>query len=345
VSILAHPFLQHAFLAGTLIAAACGVAGYFLVLRAQVFTGDALSHVAFTGALAALVAGIDLRLGLFAATIGVAAGIGLLSRRGRADDVVIGNVFAWILGLGVFFLTLFTTARSSSNGTAGTSVLFGSIFGLSARDAVVAAVIGGGIIVAMAVIARPLLFASIDESVAAARGVPVRLLGVGFLALVGAAAAEATQAVGALLLLGLLAAPAATALLLTARPYLGLVISAGLGVAEIWAGLALAYAAPSLPPSFAIIAVATAAYLAAYGGYRFRRVRRGRRPRRGKRSHLASPAADFRVTAAGARAGLSAPALPRRGPAQASRSARGGPARARHNGPMAGPAPQGAEPR
>ena len=327
MSILAHPFLQHAFLAGTLIAAACGVVGYFLVLRAQVFTGDALSHVAFTGALAALVAGIDLRLGLFAATIGVAAGIGLLSRRGRADDVVIGNVFAWILGLGVFFLTLFTTARSSSNGTAGTSVLFGSIFGLSARDAVVAAGIGGGIIVAMAAIARPLLFASIDESVAAARGVPVRLLGVGFLALVGAAAAEATQAVGALLL--------------TARPYLGLVISAGLGVAEIWAGLALAYAAPSLPPSFAIIAVATVAYLAAYGGYRFRR---GRRGHRGRRSHLAPPAADFRSTAAGA-ASVSGPALPRRGPAQASRSVPGGPARARHNGLMAGPAAQGAEPR
>jgi zinc/manganese transport system permease protein len=207
---------------------------------------------------------------------------------------------------------------------------------------VVAAAIGGGIIVAMAAIARPLLFASIDESVAAARGVPVRLLGVGFLALVGAAAAEATQAVGALLLLGLLAAPAATALLLTARPYLGLVISAGLGVAEIWAGLALAYAAPSLPPSFAIIAVATAAYLAAYGGYRFRR---GRRSRRGKRSHPPSPAADFRVTAAGAGASVAAPALPRCGPARASRSVPGWPARAGHNGTMAGPAPQGAEPR
>src|SRR6185312_11040174 len=127
-------YMATAFVAGTGIALACGLVGYFLVLRAQVFTGDALSHVAFTGALAALVAGFDLRLGLFAATIGVAAGIGLISRRGRADDVVIGNVFAWILGLGVFFLTLFTTAHSSSNGTAGTSVLFGSIFGLSARD-------------------------------------------------------------------------------------------------------------------------------------------------------------------------------------------------------------------
>ncbi len=272
-SMFAHPFMQHAFLAGTAIAAACGLAGFFLVLRAQVFTGDALSHVAFTGALAALAVGIDLRLGLFAATIAVAAGIGLLGPRGQADDVVIGNVFAWILGVGVFFLTLYTTSRSSFNGTAGTSVLFGSVFGLSASQAVTAAAIGAGIAAAVTAIARPLLFASIDETVAAARGIPVRLLGIGFLALVGAAAAEAAQAVGALLLLGLLAAPAATAQLLTARPYRALGISAVLAVAEMWAGLALAYAAPAMPPSFAIIAVATAVYLAVFTGTRLRRAR------------------------------------------------------------------------
>ncbi|MBO0771726.1 MAG: metal ABC transporter permease [Actinobacteria bacterium] len=273
MSILAHPFMQHAFVAGTGIAAACGLAGFFLVLRAQVFTGDALSHVAFTGALAALAAGIDLRLGLFAATIVVAVGLGVLGPRGRADDVVIGNVFAWILGLGVFFLTLFTTSRSSGNGTAGISVLFGSIFGLSAGQAITAAGIGAAIIVAVAVIARPLLFASIDETVAAARGVPVRLLGIAFLALIGATGAEATQAVGALLLLGLLAAPAATALLLTTRPYQGLAISAALAIAEVWAGLALAYAAPAMPPSFAIIAVAAAVYLAVFARARLRRMR------------------------------------------------------------------------
>jgi zinc/manganese transport system permease protein len=268
MSILTHPFMAHAFGAGTAIAAACGLAGFFLVLRAQVFTADALSHVAFTGALAALAAGIDLRLGLYAVTIAGAAGLGFLGRRGRADDVVTGSAFAWILGLGVFFLTLFTTSRSSGNGTAGISVLFGSIFGLSAGQAVTAAAIGAGIILALLVVARPLLFASIDEAVAAARGVPVRLLGIGFLALIGATAAEATQAVGALLLLGLLAAPAATALLVTARPYQGLAISAALAVAEMWAGLTLAYAVPAMPPSFAIIAVATAVYLAVFAAVR-----------------------------------------------------------------------------
>ncbi|MGH3700673.1 MAG: metal ABC transporter permease [Pseudonocardiaceae bacterium] len=254
------PFLLHALLAGTAIAVAAGLVGYFVVLRAQVFTGDALSHVAFTGALAALALGIDGRLGLFAATIGVSVALGILGDRGRADDVVIGSVFAWILGLGVFFLTLFTTRNSASNGNAGVTVLFGSIFGLDLAEAFIAALVATAIAVVVLAIARPLLFASIDGAVAAARGVPVRLLGYGFLALVGAAAAEATQAVGALLLLGLLAAPAGTAQRLTTRPYSALFLSAGLAVAEMWTGLALSYAVPALPPSFAILAVATGGY-------------------------------------------------------------------------------------
>ncbi len=112
-------------------------------------------------------------------------------------------------------------------------------------------------------IARPLLFASIDGAVAAARGVPVRLLGYGFLALVGGAAAEASQAVGALLLLGLLAAPAGTAQRLTTRPYAALLMSAVFAVAAMWAGLALSYTVPALPPSFAILAVATGGYVLA----------------------------------------------------------------------------------
>src|SRR5579872_1424788 len=110
-----HPFLRYAFFAGTAIALASGLVGYFVVLRGQVFVGDALSHVAFTGALAALAIGVDVRLGLFAATIAVGMGLAGLGERGRADDVVIGTVFAWVLGLGVFFLTLFTTNRSTSN--------------------------------------------------------------------------------------------------------------------------------------------------------------------------------------------------------------------------------------
>ena len=271
-----HSFMANAFLAGTAIALACGLVGYFLVLRAQVFTGDALSHVAFTGALGALAFGIDLRIGLFATTIGVALLLGVLGRRGRADDVVVGNVFAWILGLGVFFLTLYTTSRSHANGSAGVTVLFGSIFGITTGPARVAALIAGLVVAAVLLIARPLLFASVDEAVAAARGVPVRLLGLAFLALVGTTAAEATQAVGALLLLGMLAAPAGTALLLTDRPYRALALSAGLAVAAVWIGLTVSYLAPRIPPGFTITATATACYAAAFVRAARRRARSSR---------------------------------------------------------------------
>jgi zinc/manganese transport system permease protein len=261
--LLGSPFMRNAFLAGTLIALACGLVGYFLVLRAQVFTSDALGHVAFTAALGALAFGLDPRLGLFAGTMLVALAMAALGRRASADDVVIGSTFAWVLGLGVLFLTLYTTRHSTANGVASVTYLFGSIFGLSTMQAVDVALVGAAISVAVLAIARPLLFTSLDGAVAAAAGVPVRLLGVVFLVLVAATTAEATQAVGALLVLGLVAAPAGAAQQLTARPYAALGLSVVLSVGAMWIGLTVAYLAPTLPPSFAIISVASVAYLAA----------------------------------------------------------------------------------
>ena len=260
MSLFNQPFMQHALLAGTGIALVTGLVGYFVVLRAQVFTGDALSHVAFTGALAALAVGLDVRVGLFAFAIVFGLLMGVIGPRGRADDAVIGSVFAWILGLGVLFLSIYTTSKSAGNGSASISVLFGSLLGLSGRQALLDAAFALLVVLGVLVVARPLLFASVDESVAAARGVPVRALGVGFLGLVGAAAALSAQAVGALLLLGLLAAPAGAAHRLTARPYLALALSGALSVGEMWVGLALSYYLPRVPPSFAILAVATAVY-------------------------------------------------------------------------------------
>ena len=260
----AHEFFRNAFLAGTFIALACGAVGYFLVLRAQVFAGDALSHVAFTGALAAAAAGLDTRIGLFAATVTIALVLAVIGERAGADDVAIGIVFAWILGLGVFFLALFGSGSGGGNGLLGARALFGSIFGLSGSDAVIAVVVAAGIVGAILVIARPLLFASVDRQVAVARGVPVTALGLAFLVLVGATAAEATQAVGALLLLGLLAAPAGAAHRMAANPYLALALSAVLAVVSMWLGLVLSNAIPTLPPSTAVIAIAAAIYLLAF---------------------------------------------------------------------------------
>jgi zinc/manganese transport system permease protein len=270
-SMLSQPFVRHALLGGTAIAALSGLVGYFVVLRGQVFAGDALSHVAYAGALAALAAGLDLRFGLFAATIGVGLLLGLLGGRGTADDVVIGTTFAWVLGLGVLFLALYTSSGNTGDGSANVNVLFGSIFGISAAAAATAAWIAAGLIAALLLIARPLLFASVDPTVAAARGVPVRLLGPLFLAILGATVGEASQAVGALLVFGLLAAPAAAAQRLTAEPWRALTLAGGLAVLAMWAGVALSYAAPALPPSFTIVGFAAAEFA---GAVLYRTVRR-----------------------------------------------------------------------
>jgi zinc/manganese transport system permease protein len=268
---LAHmlelPFMCDALVAGGAIALASGFIGYFVVLRSQVFSVDALSHVAFTGALAALALGADLLVGLYASCVLVALAMAALGSRGRPNDTVIGSVFAWILGLGALFLTIYTTSSSGTDATSGVNVLFGSIFGLSGAQTMSDALVSLGVVAVVCLIARPLLFSSVDDAVATARGVPVRALGFVFLGLVGVTAAVATQAVGALLLLGLVATPAGAAQQLTTRPFRAMWLSGAIAVASTWLGLTIAYAAPSVPPSFAILAVATTAF-AASGAFR-----------------------------------------------------------------------------
>jgi zinc/manganese transport system permease protein len=212
------------------------------------------------GAIAAAVVGVDERAGLFALTLGLAAVMAGLGRRARADDVTIGVVFSWVLGIGVLLVAVLSTSSSGANGLILANTLFGSIFGLGVGQGVVAAAVGLGVVLAAVAIARPLLFASLDPELAGLQGVPVRALGLLLLLLIGAVTAEGTQAIGALLVLGLIAAPAGAALRLTSRPYLGMALSAAIALAAMWGGIALSYAIPSLPPSTAIIGLAVGAY-------------------------------------------------------------------------------------
>jgi zinc/manganese transport system permease protein len=257
---LSHEFIRNAYLAGTFVALACGLVGWFTVLRGQVFAGDALSHVAFVGAIAAAVVGVDERVGLFALTLGLAAVMAGLGRRAQANDVTIGVVFSWVLGIGVLLIAVLSTGSSGGDGLIVANMLFGSIFGLGAGQSAAAAAVGVGVVLATVAIARPLLFASLDAELALLHGVPVRALGLALLLLIGAVTAEGTQAIGALLVLGLIAAPAGAALRLTSRPYIGMALSAAIALVAMWGGIALSYAVPSLPPSTAIIALAVGAY-------------------------------------------------------------------------------------
>lgn len=257
--------MTHALVAGTAIALASGLVGYFLVLRSQLFTGDALSHVTLTGALGALAAGYDPRVGLFVGAVAISLLLGALGSRGRADDVVIGGVFAWVLGLGVLFLSIFTSSRASANSSAGVSVLFGSILGLNASRTTLAVIVAGVVCAGLVVIGRPLLFASIDPDVAAARGVPVRLLAVVFLVTLGVSVAQASQIVGALLVFALVVVPPATARALTSRPILGMALSVALALVVTWTGLALAYFSDR-PVGFFTTTLAFGGYLLVSGG-------------------------------------------------------------------------------
>jgi zinc/manganese transport system permease protein len=254
-------FMRNAFIAGGCIALAAGLVGYFVVLRNQVFTSDALGHVAFTGSLGGLLAGLNLLVGVFSSCIAVALTIGTLGGRGRGRDVAIGTVFAWILGLGVLFLSLYTTTRSAASGGVGVSVLFGSILGLQPVQVVVASITGLATCAVALLMARPLLFLSVDPDVAVARGVPSRVLTALFLVLTAVTVAESMQAVGALLIFALMVTPAAVAQNLTARPWLGMALSALISLAAVWTGLVLSFYV-SNPPSFLITSLAFGAYLA-----------------------------------------------------------------------------------
>ena len=258
----AHDFVRNAYLAGTFIALACGVVGWFVVLRGQLFAGDALTHVAFVGAIGAVVLGVDALVGLFVLTLAIAAGMGALGRRGQADDAAVGIVFAWTLGVGVLLLAILATSAYGGSGVTAANTLFGSIYSLAAGRSRLAAAIALAAALAVLIGLRPLLLATLDTDMASARGVPVRAVGIGFLAVLAVVTAESTQAVGALLLLGLLAAPAGAAQRLTANPYRGLALSALLALLAMWGGLALSYEIASLPPSSAVIGLAGGTYAA-----------------------------------------------------------------------------------
>lgn len=274
LQLVTQPFVYHGLIVGSVVAVLCGFVGFFTVLRGQVFAGDALSHVSYTGAVAALAAGVDLRFGLFAATLAVGAVLALIGGRWVADDVVIGVTFAWILGLGVLFVSLYNASSRGGNGSATTSVLFGSIYGISTTATVTAVAVAVGLLAVLLAVARPLLFASVDPVVAAARGIPVRLLNIAFLLVVAGAAAEVSQVVGAILLLGLLAAPAGAACRLTSRPWRAAGLSALIALAAVWIGVAVSLVVAQIPISFGIIATVALTYAVAVLTSRQRGARR-----------------------------------------------------------------------
>ncbi|HEY0753179.1 MAG TPA: metal ABC transporter permease [Ktedonobacteraceae bacterium] len=275
-----YEFVRDAYLVGTLVAVVCALMGYFVVLRAQAFASEALSDIGFAGAAGAAVVGIGGLFGMFVLTILAALGMGALGERVRGRDIEIGMVLSFALGLGVLFLTIYT--QVGANATVGVNVLFGSILSVTSGDLLTSLVGGTATLIVLAVIFRPLLFASIDPEVARARGVPVRLLSMIFLVLLAVTTTEAVLVVGVLLVLALLIAPAATALLLTRRPLTSLLLAVALGLTVIWGGLTLAFIGPGshLPVGFFVSSLAALLYFGALPLKHLRRRYRTVEPRK-----------------------------------------------------------------
>jgi zinc/manganese transport system permease protein len=276
LELLQHEFVQNAFLAGTIVAVIAAVMGYFVVLRAQAFAGEALADIGFAGATGAAVLGVSSLVGMFFLTLLAAMGMGVLGERVRGRDVEIGMVLSFALGLGVLFLTIY--AQFGTNASEGVGVLFGSILSVTRSDVVITLASGAATLLLLAFLFRPLLFASIDPEVAQARGVPVRLLSIAFLMLLGVTTAETVLVVGVLLVLALLIAPAATALHVTKRPLTTIGLSVALGLLFTWGGLILAFVGTGrdLPVSFYISALAGISYFVSMIAARIRTPRRHR---------------------------------------------------------------------
>lgn len=254
-TMLQYDFMLHAFQAGTIVAIIAGMVGYFIVLRRSSFAAHALSHVGFTGAAGAVLIGVNPIFGLLAFTMSGGLLMGILGRKAVNRDIQIGTVLAFMLGLGVLFISLYT-----GYATEAYSLLFGEILGISSSDVTVTLVAGIIILITLAVLYRPLLFSSLDENVAEAKGVPVFGIGIVFMLLIAAATSIAVQVVGVLLIFSLMVTPAAIAERLSSRPAQGMFIAVLIAVLATWFGLFISFYLP-YPVSFFITGTVFALYI------------------------------------------------------------------------------------
>jgi zinc/manganese transport system permease protein len=254
-------FMQHAFEAGTIVAIIAGIVGYFVVLRRSSFAAHALAHIGFAGAAGAVLLGIRPVFGLLLSTSASGFVMAILGSRAAHRDTQIGIVLAFMLGMGVLFISLYT-----GYATEAYSILFGEILGISSNDALLTLVAGSIILAAVAIVYRPLLFSSLDEEVAEAKGMPVLLLGIVFMLLVAVAASIAVQVVGVLLIFSLMVTPAATAQRLAKRPQRVILISVVISLMATWLGLFISFYQP-YPVSFFITSIVFSFYLFVRFGY------------------------------------------------------------------------------
>jgi zinc/manganese transport system permease protein len=251
------------------VAIVAAVVGVFTVIRGQAFAGEALGDIGASGGASAYLAGIPALWGFVGVTMAAAGVMELIGvQRVRGRDLATGIVLGAGFGLAALLLYFDTNYDNTSGATV--TILFGSIFTLSSSDLPLVLGFGAIVLGSLTALYRPLMLASISPELAAARGVPVRLVGAGYLISMAVAVALSAVTIGAILSTALLVGPAAAALRLTTRPGRAIAAAAVIGVGSTWLGILLAYDSYDWPPmghgwpaSFFIVTVVLVVYLVA----------------------------------------------------------------------------------
>ncbi|MEU6643237.1 metal ABC transporter permease [Saccharomonospora sp. NPDC046836] len=254
-NLLGFGFVQTALLAAAVLGLVAGALGPLIVTRRMSFAVHGTAELAFTGAAAALLLGIGVSYGALAGALVAALLLGLLGGRESERDSVIGVILSFGLGLGVLLLWFYPGRASNKFG-----ILVGQIVAIEPQNLTVLVVAAVVVLAVLALVYRPLLFASVDPAVAMARGVPARSLGVLFAVLVGVATALGVQIVGALLVVALMVTPAAAAARLTANPLRATVLAVIFAEVAALGGIILSLA-PGAPVSFFVTAISFTIYL------------------------------------------------------------------------------------
>ncbi len=253
---LHYQFMQNAFLIGTIIAIIGGILGYIVILRRTTFAAHAYSEIGFAGATGALLLNTNILFGALAGSILGGLAIAVLGNRAKYRDVEIGSVLALALGVGYLFTTLYT----GNDAQTAVNILFGDILGVSTAQIITTIVIGVIVLATLVVVYRPLLFASLDEDVAEAKGMHTVLLGGVFMVLLAAAVSVSILVTGVLLIFALMVIPAATAVRLTKKPTYAMLLSVVIALFATWSGLVIAYFV-SWPVSFFIVTIVFVLYI------------------------------------------------------------------------------------
>jgi zinc/manganese transport system permease protein len=255
---LSQAFAQHALLAASLVAIICGIVGPFVITRGMAFAVHGTSELAFTGAAAGLLIDENPMVGAFCGAIVVATVLGALGAKERERDSTIGVILAFGLGLGVLLLSYY-----HGFATQATNILFGNLFGVSTGQLILLLAVGSIVLVAIAMIYRPLLFASIDPEVALAKGVRVRLLGTIFLYILALTVTAAAQVLGTLMVLSLAITPAATALRLATKPLSVTLLSVLFALIASVGGVIASLASGNIKPSIFVTGISFTLHVAA----------------------------------------------------------------------------------